>query len=244
MADETQAELNRMLLEYAQLGKAGLAQMMLDKGAHLDAVDERGRNALHLSALLQHPEFVIWALGKEKIKIDATDSAGETPLVKAVSERVKFAESMKSLTALIDKGAKVNFENPKNGATALMAAATSNNVLGIRLLLQKGANIDARDDSRESALMKAACGNNMGAIGDLIAAGADPLLTNRKGKSAADIAGAAEAFAAARLLKAYEDSWRRTKWAVIVEEVAQEYCSGLRSAIRPMKPLGFRKPGA
>lgn len=101
--------------------------MMLDKGACLDARDEKGRNVLHLSARLPHPDFVLWALAKEKLKLDETDITGETPLMKAAAERQKIAESMKSMTALIGKGANVNFVNPKNGATALLAAAAFNN---------------------------------------------------------------------------------------------------------------------
>lgn len=92
--------------------------------------------------------------------------------------------------------------------------------------------------------MKAARGNNTEAIEELTAAGADPRLTNRKGETAVEIARTEESFAEARRFKAYEDSWLCTKWNAIVEEVAQEYAAGLRSAIWPMKPLGFKKPCA
>ena len=75
------------------------------------------------------------SLLSQGVNINATDEDGETALMEAADGR--------------------NPEVGRDGETALMIAADEGNTETVRLLIQAGANVNARDDEGESALDKA-----------------------------------------------------------------------------------------
>ena len=78
---------------------------------------------------------------------DFADYAGRTALMyAAINGQVRVITR-----ALLDNGANVN-RTSRDGTTALMAAAIFGNPEGVRMLLESGARIDARDTAGRSAL--------------------------------------------------------------------------------------------
>src|SRR5258708_26202066 len=88
----------------------------------------------------------------------------------------------------LSHGAKVNLRTPA-GATYLHEAALSGNPAVITLLLDRGAEIDARD--REASATPLHYAVSMGrreAVELLLSRGADRTLKNNRGKTAMDVA--------------------------------------------------------
>ncbi len=131
--------------------------------------------------LLQHPE----------VNLDARSQNGDTALMIAA-----FQSDTASAIALIAKGAEIN----RPGWTALHYAAASGSLAIIRHLLDESAFIDAESPNKTTPLMMAARGGHDEAVSLLLAEGADVLLTNEAGLTAADFARAQGFGALARSL--------------------------------------------
>jgi ankyrin repeat protein len=106
-------------------------------------------------------------------------TAGSTYLNDAaLAGRIKVAR------LLLDRGARLDGRN-QNGGTPLHDAAISGNVAMIGLLLDRGAAIDAADlESGATPLMLAASLENTEAVSLLLRRGANPMLTDKAGRTA------------------------------------------------------------
>jgi ankyrin repeat protein len=83
--------------------------------------------------------------------INETDSAGQTPLMHAISKK-----QTKTAIALVNMGANINLRD-KNGNTALSHAISDGNRELVVFLLEKGADIKQKDNYGYSCLHMAAC---------------------------------------------------------------------------------------
>jgi len=88
----------------------------------------------------------------------------------------------------LEQGANPNIAARQSGLTALMAFARADNVAGVELLLEHGADINTADRSGETALMYAVRGRAMRALRVLVQKGADPAMANYQGQTPLDIA--------------------------------------------------------
>ena len=123
-------------------------------------------------ALLAHPD----------IRVDATTSADETPLMMAcIKGHLDWAQK------LLDRSAAIN----RPGWTPLHYAASGTELRVLTLLLDRGANIDAPSPNRSTALMMAARYGPEDAAELLLQQGANAKLRNDLQLSAADFARAA-----------------------------------------------------
>jgi ankyrin repeat protein len=85
---------------------------------------------------------------------------------------------------LIDAGQDVNASNPEFGMTALHIATVFGPLKSVRALIEKGADVNSRDDKGRTPLMLAAVENKSDAARLLLEKGADMSARTLKGMAA------------------------------------------------------------
>ena len=152
---------------------------LLQRGFDPNSRDEQGQVALYVAlrapslaaadALMAHPQ----------LDVNATNAVGETPLMMAAL-RGQLVWAHK----LLARGARLHGE----GWSALHYAAAGPEPEFVRLLLEKGAPLDARSPNGTTPLMMAARYGSEASVDLLLARGADPKLRNQRDLTAADFA--------------------------------------------------------
>lgn len=170
---------------------ARTVQSLLERGFDPNSPDEKGNVGLFLAMRDGAPEVAAVLLARPELKVDAANTAGETPLmIAALRGQLVWVER------LIARGAAVN----RDGWTPLHYAASGPEPRVVALLLDRGAAIDARSPNRTTPLMMAAGYGAIDSADLLLARGADARARNDPGLSAADFARrAGRAALAARL---------------------------------------------
>ena len=156
----------------------GVAKM-LAAGQDPNQLDPRGQPALMVALQGESLKVakVLW--DAKGIQIDVRNHAGETPLMMAA-----LKSELDAATALVAHGASVQ----KDGWSPLHYAATGGSAAIVRLLLAKGAPLEARSPNGSTPLMMAARYGNEEAVDALLAAGADRLAKNDLGMDASAFA--------------------------------------------------------
>jgi ankyrin repeat protein len=126
------------LIWAAYNGDAVLVQTLIDAGAEVDAKNEFGASALSEAAIAGDAD-VIEALLKGKADPNITNPEGETPLM-----AVARTGNVEAATLLLDAGADVNAVELWGQQSALMWAAAQKQPEMIKLLIARGADVDAR----------------------------------------------------------------------------------------------------
>jgi ankyrin repeat protein len=146
---------NQTLLHWAARGgHVETAELLLDRGADANAVDDEEHTPLIMAAMNGHRQTaeVLLAHGAE---IDTRDVWGATAMYRAAmnghAEVVEF---------LLEKGADVEAEVPGYGRTALQRAALNGHKQVVALLLAHGANVNAQDYGGNGPLSNAARGGH------------------------------------------------------------------------------------
>ena len=155
---------------------------MLAAGLDPNQLDPRGQPALMVALQGESLKVakVLW--DAKGIQIDVRNHAGETPLMMAA-----LKAEVDAATALVAHGAAVQ----KDGWSPLHYAATGGSAAIVRLLISKGAPLEARSPNGSTALMMAARYGNEEAVDALLAAGGDRTLKNDLGMDASAFAGSA-----------------------------------------------------
>ena len=154
----------------------------LSQGFDPNALDEHGQPALILALQLESPKVAKVLMDAKGVQIDILNHAGETPLMMAA-----LKAEVDSVTALVAHGAAVN----KDGWSPLHYAATGGSAAIVKLLLSKGAALEARSPNGTTPLMMAARYGNEEAVDALLAAGADRTAKNDLGMDASAFAASA-----------------------------------------------------
>lgn len=118
-------------------------------------------------------------LNARGIDLEQQARNGDTALMIAA-----FKANMPAVQALLAKGAAVN----KSGWTALHYAAASGDSEIVKILVQKGAELDAPSPNKTTPMMMAARGGFIYSVKVLSDAGADASLKNDVGMTAIDFA--------------------------------------------------------
>jgi len=124
-------------------------QLLLDRGAEVDAKDGGGWTPLSWAAMGGH-EAVVQLLLNRGAEVNAKDKAGSTPLSQAAREGYKTVVQL-----LLDRGAEVNTKDAK-GWTPLSLAAIGGHEAVVQLLLDRGAEVNTKDAEGWIALSWAA----------------------------------------------------------------------------------------
>jgi uncharacterized protein len=160
----------------------GAVSRMLAAGLDPNQLDPRGQPAL-IVALQSESLKVAKVLWDAKgIQVDIRNHAGETPLMMAA-----LKAEVDAANALVAHGAAVQ----KEGWSPLHYAATGGSAAIVRLLLSKGAMLEARSPNGTTPLMMAARYGNEEAVDALLAAGADRTARNDLGMDASAFAASA-----------------------------------------------------
>jgi ankyrin repeat protein len=158
------------LLEAARAGDATAVRTLLRSGADPNAARGDGLTALHLAAESGHLE-VVRALVDAKANVEAKSRiGGYTPLHLAATGA--YAEVVR---ALLDAGANPAAATTTGGATPLhLAAKALNGEVAARMLIERGAPIDAKENaSGQTPLMFAASYGRTATVHELVSHGAD-----------------------------------------------------------------------
>jgi ankyrin repeat protein len=116
-------------------------------------------------------------LVKKGANVNAKDSNGDTPLLRFLGG-CGASDDIEIMEFMISKGADVNASHGKYGWTPLMIASEYSHIGPINLLLDNGADINARDLSGETALIHAAFRGSADAASLLIGNGAEITATD------------------------------------------------------------------
>jgi ankyrin repeat protein len=115
-------------------GNVGVAEVLFTHGADVTARGEQGQTPFHLATQLSNSHIVKLLLNHNP-EIDALDALGRTPL--------SLCTDPDTTNILIGFGAAVNHAD-NNGWTTLHFAVASENLGMFTVLVQNGANVDAR----------------------------------------------------------------------------------------------------
>ena len=111
-------------------------KLLLAKGADVKAVSKQGRTALHLAVASADGLAIARLLLAKGADVNAKDGIGQTPLICAEMSQTDLVE------LLVRSGADVKAASMA-GITAMMQAAGAGNVAVAKLLLSKGADVNA-----------------------------------------------------------------------------------------------------
>jgi ankyrin repeat protein len=117
---------------------AALVARLIEAGAEVDAKNEFGSSALSEAAIGGYTD-VVAALLKGGAEADIANPEGETPLM-----AVARTGNVEAATLLLDAGANVNAIELWGQQSALMWAAAQKQPAMIKLLVARGADVDAR----------------------------------------------------------------------------------------------------
>ncbi len=166
----------------AEYSTAEIVELLIDKGAELEARNNHGNTPLMVAVLHSRPEIVQLLIDKGA-KVEARNNHGNTPLISAVSyskpEIVKL---------LLDAGADLEARNKDDETPILKVIGSTTNCEIVKLLIDKGADLEARGNGRTPLMQAAFLTDYPKLVQLLLDGGADPLAKDRSGKKAVDFA--------------------------------------------------------
>lgn len=194
LAKGTDAGGSSALHHAAGFGPLDNLQLLISKGAGVNAKNCRGSTPLHWAI---HDEAKAQLLLAKGADVNAKQAQGRTPLYLAAM----LGNGLSTIRLLLSKGADPNI-GAVNGQTPLMLVAARGDVAGMPLLIKQGAKVDTRNGAGETALMAACAGGNTRAVQLLIEQGADVKATSKRNETALGFAATSGVQATIELLLA------------------------------------------
>ena len=161
------------------MDNASAVAELLSKGFDPNTLSESGQVALYIAMREGSPKVAAVLLASPRLNIDAANAAGETPLTMAALQgRLDWARK------LIDRGAKVQ----KPGWSPVHYAATGPSTELLAMLLDRGADINARAPDMSTPLMMAVRFGPEDSVKLLVRRGAEKSYINERDVTAAELA--------------------------------------------------------
>jgi len=158
---------------------AAALKQLLQRGMDPNSRDPNGQTALFLALRDGSPRVAEALLAERNLDLEARNANDETALmIAALKGRADW------VSRLLERGAQVD----KPGWSPLHYAATGPDAGTVRLLLDRGAAVDAGSPNRTTPLMMAAQYGSEASVDLLLQRGADAKARNDRGLSAADFA--------------------------------------------------------
>jgi len=168
----------RTPLHWAAIGgNARTAEILLERGANLEAMAAGGLTPLRLAAESGNASVARLLLEKGAA-VDSKSSQGSTPLYEAVCQKHSDVAAL-----LVQHGADVTAERP-GGMSTFSAAVGSGPTWLVELMLSRGIDVNRKDRSGNSYLHIAVRLRQIDTVRLLLAHGADTSLKDREGKTA------------------------------------------------------------
>lgn len=140
------AGVTALMISVTDIDKVGL---LLARGADVNAATKRGRTALLLAAMSDHSAGIVRLLMAKGADVKAVDVMQSNALHAAVR-----GNDNETIQLMIDSGVAVDARDFA-GFTPLISAAFAGNLHAVRLLLAKGANVNAVSGDGEFQKVKA-----------------------------------------------------------------------------------------
>nr|CAH7719369.1 unnamed protein product [Callosobruchus chinensis] len=157
-------------------GDANQVADLINKGADVNARDNRGNTPLHLAVLADKLQ-VVEKLIEGGADVNAKNNHGATPLHwAALNQNVNIVEK------LIEKGADINAKS-SNGDTPLHLATKNSHLDVLEKLIKEGANVNERNKYGNIPLHWAASYGRLNIVEELIEKGADINAKNNNGNT-------------------------------------------------------------
>ena len=134
-------------LHYAAYkGNIRIAKFLIDNGASVDVVTNRGKNVMHMSAEGNQPSIMIYFMNYHAQDIFSIDEYGSTPLHWAC-----YSGAEEAVLFLFSLGAQIDAKD-KEGLTPLHLAVLSKKERIVLRLLQKGADKNIENSKNEKPI--------------------------------------------------------------------------------------------
>ena len=172
-----------LLHHAAGFGTIDTMKLLLDAGMDVNAANRRRSMPLHWAL---HDEAKVRLLLSHGAAVNPKQVDGRTPLYIAAS----MADAGPVVKLLLDAGASPSLATA-NGMTPLIAAAVRGDVGALTMLVDKKADVNAKNGAGETALMFAATSGSPAAVGFLLDHGADATIRSKRGETALGNAGTA-----------------------------------------------------
>jgi len=187
-----------LLHQAARYGYVELAEFLLSERARVDLVDIAECTPLHYAVMNAHIDLERLLLQNGANANPPKNPYGYTPLHFAVMGKEKHLELAEPL---VESGANVNAVARTGLFRPLHFAANTGNADAVRLLLDAGAEVNARDAQGGTALHAAAKGGHTATVQLLLARGAEKQVRDTMGKTPLDVASESGLSEVAALLK-------------------------------------------
>ena len=157
------------LLMAAYGGYTEIVWYLLEKGANINQADAFGATPLHMAVLGGHKEMVELLISKGA-DVNAKSHNGKIPLQMAFEK-----DDPEIIDVFLKQGLQVSSSINQYNRTLLHEAAIMGKIKTVNFLIDKGAQIDARDDTGKTPLELAAICGNKNVVELLVSKGAKPL---------------------------------------------------------------------
>lgn len=189
-------------------GKADVVQYFLEKGCNVNAIDSFGNSMLFRAVLLEN-ESVVSALIQNHANLDIKSYDGITPLILSVLKKhnrmtgtllkaganahladnkgntplihALYTSNAPAVKMLLQYGANPNVYDSRGNPALIIAVANTPELLP--LFIQKGVNVNMKNDKGYTALMTAAALQDNKTIMLLLDAGADKKVIAQNGET-------------------------------------------------------------